>query len=59
MNDIETAESINRRMAEAEGQGRDIRRLRRDMKMGALAGFLLGACLVIIAFALALSYGSP
>lgn len=43
----------------SEKENRIIRDLRRDIRMGALAGLLLIACAAVIAFALALTLGEP
>lgn len=43
----------------SEKESRIVRDLRRDIRMGALAGFLVIACAAVIAFALALTWGAP
>lgn len=55
----ETIETVNRRAVLMDSQGRNVRNLRRDIRVGAVAGFMLGACLAIIAYALALTWGTP
>ena len=43
-------------LIDSEGQGRTRRQLERDMKMGSVAGFMLGAWIVIVAFAFAMTW---